>query len=214
MFFPLINNLECQAFRACSSFLWKIANPSRWALFTLVWAGSNTKRWMLISTSKPFVIILVFLFSVLNTVWCSLGIYISRAIYILIFPPLCLHLHAREYQFSVVKYIYIFFLQYNKLQLDKMKNKWKIFYKEITKKETRKYSTSIYLTALSNRTVRKVGRGWTPEGKNEYIYLKLKKKKKKQYQNNGTENLFVVIMYLIEAFKMRLLSMAESFESS
>ena len=42
------------------------------------------------------------------------------------------------------------------------------------------------------------------------IYLKLKKQ---QYQNNGTENLFVVIMYSIEAFKMRLLSIAGSFES-
>ena len=42
------------------------------------------------------------------------------------------------------------------------------------------------------------------------IYIKLKKK---QYQNSGTENLFVVIMYLIEAFKMRLLSIAERFES-
>ena len=30
---------------------------------------------------------------------------------------------------------------------------------------------------------------------------------------NGTENLFVVIMYFIDAFKMRLLSIAESFES-
>ena len=42
------------------------------------------------------------------------------------------------------------------------------------------------------------------------IYLKLKKK---QYQNNGTGNLFVVIMYSIEAFKMRLLLIAGSFES-
>ena len=41
------------------------------------------------------------------------------------------------------------------------------------------------------------------------IYLKLKK----QYQNNGPENLFVFIMYLIEAFKMRFLSIAGSFES-
>ena len=43
-----------------------------------------------------------------------------------------------------------------------------------------------------------------------YIY---KAKERKQYQKNGTENLFVVIMHLIEAFKMRLLSIAESFES-
>ena len=34
-----------------------------------------------------------------------------------------------------------------------------------------------------------------------------------QYLNHCTENLFVVITYLIEAFKMRLLSIAESFES-
>ena len=47
-----------------------------------------------------------------------------------------------------------------------------------------------------------------------YIIYIFKAKERKQYQNNGTENLFVVIMYLIEAFKMRLLSMAESFESS
>ena len=50
---------------------------------------------------------------------------------------------------------FFFFLQYNWLQLDKTENKWKIFYKEITKKETWKYSTSTYLTALSNRTVKK-----------------------------------------------------------
>ena len=60
----------------------------------------------------------------------------------------------------------------DRLQLDKTKNKWKILYKEITKKETRKYSTSTYLTGLSNRTVKKVGRRWTPEEKkNEYIYI-------------------------------------------
>ena len=40
-----------------------------------------------------------------------------------------------------------------------------------------------------------------------------KAKEGKQYQSNGTENLFVVIMYLIEAFKMRLLSIGGSFES-
>ena len=48
----------------------------------------------------------------------------------------------------------------------------------------------------------------------KYIYIYIfKAKERKQYQNNGTENLFVVIMYLIEAFKMRLLSIAERFES-
>ena len=56
--------------------------------------------------------------------------------------------------------------------------------------------------------------------KNEYIYIYVcvciyiyKAKERKQYQKNGTENLFVVIMHLIEAFKMRLLSIAESLES-
>ena len=77
-------------------------------------------------------------------------------------------------------------------------------------KETRKYSTSTYLTALSNRTVKKSREGVDARGKKMNIYLKLKKE---QYQNNGTENLFVVIMYLIEAFKMRLLSIAGRFES-
>ena len=43
-----------------------------------------------------------------------------------------------------------------------------------------------------------------------YIF---KAKEGKQCQKNGTENLFVVITYLIEAFKMRLLSIAERFES-
>ena len=103
------------------------------------------------------------------------------------------------------------FLQYNWLQLDKTKNKWKISYKNITKKETRKYITSTYLTALSNGTVKKVRRGWTLEEKN-WLYI-FKAEERKQYQNNGTENLFIVIMYLIEPFKMRLLSMAESSES-
>ena len=46
---------------------------------------------------------------------------------------------------------------------------------------------------------------------NIYIF---KAKERKQYQNNSTENLFVVIKYLIEkVFKMRLLSIAGSFES-
>ena len=43
-------------------------------------------------------------------------------------------------------------------------------------KETRKYSTSTYLTALSNRTVKKESvSGGRRRKKNEYIYLKLKK---------------------------------------
>ena len=47
-----------------------------------------------------------------------------------------------------------------------------------------------------------------------YILYIFKAKEGKQYQNNGNENLFAVIIYLIEAFKVRLLSTAESFESS
>ena len=72
-------------------------------------------------------------------------------------------------------FLFVFFLQYNWLQLDKTKNKWKIFYKEITKKEARKYSTSTYLTADSNRTVKKIGMGVDAGGKIKYIYLELKK---------------------------------------
>ena len=75
---------------------------------------------------------------------------------------------------------------------------------------TRRYSTSTYLTALSNRAVKKFGRGVGRWRKNLYVF---KAKERKQYQNNGTENLFVAIIYLIEAFKMSLLLIAESFES-
>ena len=58
--------------------------------------------------------------------------------------------------------------------------------------------------SLKQDSEKRVGRGWTPEGK-KWIYI-FKAKERKQYQNNSTENLFIVIMYLIEAFKMRLLS--------
>ena len=44
-----------------------------------------------------------------------------------------------------------------------------------------------------------------------YIF---KAKEGKQLQNNGIENLFVVIIYLIETSKMSVLSIAESLESS
>ena len=63
--------------------------------------------------------------------------------------------------------------------MDKTKNKCKISHKEITKKETRKYSTSTYLTALSNKTVKKESGGGGRQTKKMniyiYIYLKLKK---------------------------------------
>ena len=41
-----------------------------------------------------------------------------------------------------------------------------------------------------------------------------KAKEGKQLQKNGTENLFVFVIYLIETSKMSLLSIAESLESS
>ena len=45
------------------------------------------------------------------------------------------------------------------------------------KKRQKNTSTSTYLTALSNRTVKKgSGAGGRQREKNEYIYLKLKKK--------------------------------------
>ena len=87
----------------------------------------------------------------------------------------------------------------NILQKDNQKRDEKIQHKHISH------------CSLKQNSEKRVGRGWTPEGK-KWIYI-FKAKEKKQYQNNGTENLFVVIMYLIEAFKMRLLSIAGSFES-
>ena len=52
--------------------------------------------------------------------------------------------------------------------------------KNILQRDNQKYSTystSTYLTALSNRTVKKEsGGGGRQREKNEYIYLKLKKK--------------------------------------
>ena len=92
----------------------------------------------------------------------------------------------------------------NILQRDKQKRDKKIQHKH---------------TALSNRTVKKEsGGGGCQRGKNEYIYIYIyiyifKAKEREQYQNNGTEDLFIVIMYLIEAFKIRLLLIAGSFES-
>ena len=49
--------------------------------------------------------------------------------------------------------------------------------------------------------------------RNDYIYIIYiyKVTQSKQYQNNGTENLFLVITYLTEVLKMRLLLIAKSF---
>ena len=88
----------------------------------------------------------------------------------------------------------------NVLQRDNQKRDKKIHHKHISH------------CSLKWNSEKRVRRGWTPEEKKMNIYI-FKAKERKQYQNNGTENLFVVIMYLIEAFKMRLLSIAESFES-
>ena len=102
------------------------------------------------------------------------------------------------------------FLQYNWLQLDKAKNKWKISYKEITKNTA--YTAQAHISLLSQTEQwKKSWEGVDTRGK-KWIYVS-KAKERKQYQNNGNENLFVVIIYLIEVFKMRLLSIAGSFES-
>ena len=66
-----------------------------------------------------------------------------------------------------------------KLQFEKTQNKWKIFYKEIIKNWKRKYSTCTYLTALSNRTLKKSREGQgggevDAGGKKMDEYLKLK----------------------------------------
>ena len=72
---------------------------------------------------------------------------------------------------------YSFFLQYNWLQLDKTKNKLKMFYKEITKQETRKYSTT-HISLLSQIEQWKRGEGVDARGKILFIYLKPKKESK------------------------------------
>ena len=70
-----------------------------------------------------------------------------------------------------------------------------MFYKETTKKETRKYSTNPYVTALSNTAVKKVERRDGRQRK-DTLYM-FEAKEGKQYHDNDTENLFVVIIYLI-----------------
>ena len=67
---------------------------------------------------------------------------------------------------------YSFFLQYNWLQLDKTKNKLKMFYKE-----TRKYSTT-HISLLSQIEQWKRGEGVDARGKILFIYLKPKKESK------------------------------------
>ena len=108
-----------------------------------------------------------------DLLWIGLNQSTSNMVYFWYYEFLSLF---SSVYFNFLLYLrWFFFQQYNRLQLDKTKNKWKIFYKEITKKETRKHSTSTDLTALSNRTVKKVGGGGHRRKKNEYTYLKLKK---------------------------------------
>ena len=78
----------------------------------------------------------------------------------------------------------------------------------MTKNETKKYSTSTCITVLSNRTMKKESGGRGHQRKNEFIYLKLNKE-----NNIRTMVLKIYLHSLIEAFKMRLLSTAESLES-
>ena len=55
----------------------------------------------------------------------------------------------------VATFFFYNIIDYN---LTKQKTNKNYFYKEITKKKIRKYSTTAYLTAFSSRTVKKVGR--------------------------------------------------------
>ena len=64
---------------------------------------------------------------------------------------------------ALLKRGFLFFLNIN----DYNWTRQKMYYQEITKKETRKYSASTYLTALSNRTVKKeLGGGGCQREKN------------------------------------------------
>ena len=74
-----------------------------------------------------------------------------------------------------------------------MKN---ILQKYNQKRDKKIHHKHIYHSALKYNSEKRVGR-------------KVGANKRKQYQNTGNENLFVVIMYLIEVFKMRLLSEQE-----
>ena len=75
----------------------------------------------------------------------------------------------REVRFYVVFYKII---DYNGTR---QKINEKYITKKIIKKESRKYSTSTYLTALSNRTVKKESGEGGPQRKKMNIYLKQKK---------------------------------------
>ena len=84
-----------------------------------------------------------------------------------------------------------FFLQYNWLQLDKTKNKWKINYEETTKKETRKYSTSTLLSQIEQW--KKSREGVDARGKkNEYIF------KPKERNNIKTMVLKMFIVFNVQ----------------
>ena len=87
--------------------------------------------------------------------------------------------------------------------------------KNILQRDNQKRDKKILHNHISHCSLKqnseKCRKGGGRQGKNTlYIF---EAKEGKQCQNNGTENLFLVIIYLIEAFKMRLLLKAESFES-
>ena len=65
--------------------------------------------------------------------------------------------------------------QFIVLQLDRLEKQMKNISQRDNKKDTKKYSTSTYLTALSNRTVKKESREGGPQRKKMNIYLKQKK---------------------------------------
>ena len=89
--------------------------------------------------------------------------------------------------------------------------------KNILQRDSRKRDVKIqhkYLSRCSLKYNSEKSWEWrwrTEEKKSMYMF---KAKEGKQLQNNGTENLFVVIIYLIETSKMSLLSIAESLKSS
>ena len=88
----------------------------------------------------------------------------------------------------------------------------KNIYKDKTKKEARKAQAHISL--LSQIEQWKKSQDGVDAGGKNWICI-FKAKERKQYQSKGKmvlKNLFIAIIYFIEAFKMRLLSIADSFD--
>ena len=74
--------------------------------------------------------------------------------------------HLYSHSFFVFAF---FFLQYNWLQLRKTKNKWQNVSQRYDQR--RQENTSAYLTALSNRTVKNVGKRVDAGGKKLNVYI-------------------------------------------